>query len=96
MNILGGLNGMEEVRVLTQEQIDALESGTYANLKNNQYILSDCTQCGITLESFTDNSEVIALPCKHAFMRNSITHWLRNNSNKCPTCRGIVAEGVPR
>jgi len=96
MNMLGGLNGFDQIRVLTQEQIDTLESGRYLDLVNNNHILRDCTQCGITLENFADDSEVIALPCHHGFMKNSITYWLKHRSNKCPTCRARVHEGVLR
>ena len=85
-----------EQRVLRQNEIDSLSSGTYADLKNNNYILQDCTHCAITLEEFQNDTLVVSLPCKHAFKERAITTWLRNNSNKCPTCRAVVAEGVAR
>ena len=89
-------NNQGEQRVLRQNEIDILSSGTYADLKNNNYILRDCTHCAITLEEFQNDTLVVALPCKHAFKERAITTWLRNNSNKCPTCRAVVAEGIPR
>lgn len=88
--------GETDRRVLRTPEIDRLSSGNYGDLKNNNYILSDCTQCTITLEEFNNNTRVIALPCKHAFKENAIRTWLQNCSNRCPTCRATVAEGVSR
>lgn len=80
--------------ILTDAEVNALPRGEYQNLRNR--ILPDCTQCTITLEEFTPTTNVLVLPCRHAFKESAIVHWLRNNSNKCPVCRTDVAQGVPR
>ena len=89
------LNGLfnQENSVLSPIQLSHLRRGEYESLKNEGLILSECTQCNITLEDFSPNTMVIALPCKHAFQENAIRHWLLNNSNRCPVCRAEVAEG---
>ena len=82
--------------VCRQTDINNLRRGTYGDLKNNNYILEECTQCTITLEDFTNNTQVIVLPCRHAFKEQGIINWLTNCSNKCPTCRREVSQGIPR
>ena len=96
MNSLTSLvdRSVEDTNVLTRDEINNLRSGTYDSLRD--HILIDCTQCHITLEDFTANTQVRVLPCKHAFKENAIDQWLLNNSNKCPVCRVVVSEGVRR
>lgn len=86
----------EEIYVLRETELNNLNQGRYEDLRNNNYILNDCTQCSITLEEFQPDTEVISLPCRHAFKKMAIRHWLLHSSNKCPVCRTVVAEGVPR
>ena len=90
------LTNDSERLVCRQTDINNLRRGTYGDLKNNNYILEECTQCTITLEDFTNNTQVIVLPCRHAFKEQGIINWLSNCSNKCPTCRREVAQGVTR
>ena len=42
--------------------------------------------CGITLESFLDDSKIVCLPCKHAFFEEPLYKWILKE-NICPTCR---------
>lgn len=88
-NILESLNNIlgSEYNVLTPQQIANLNHGEYQTLMDSGLILPDCNQCNITLEELTATTQVIALPCKHAFKEQAITYWLTNNSNRCPICR---------
>lgn len=92
-DILTSLNGIlnpGDRHLLTAEQINNLAAGNYVDLLSQGLILPECTQCNITLEEFSSESRVIALPCKHAFHENAIRYWLTNNSNRCPICRANV------
>jgi len=98
-NIISALNSFlntnhSELQTLNEEQINTLKRGAYRTLLNEGFILEECTQCNITLEDFSDNTDVIALPCKHAFQYNAIHHWLLRNSNKCPVCRAEVISNI--
>lgn len=75
---------------VTEETINQLRRGTYTNLR--EHIIPECTQCTISLEDFSDSTEVIVLPCRHAFTVDGIRRWLQTNTT-CPTCRErVVAE----
>ena len=43
--------------------------------------------CPILNEPFNENHEIIELPCKHIFDRDSILFWLENQKSECPVCR---------
>ena len=70
-----------------EENINQLRRGTYNNLR--EHIIPECTQCTISLEDFSDTTEVIVLPCRHAFTADGIRTWLQTNTT-CPTCRGNI------
>lgn len=72
---------------VNEETINQLRRGTYTNLL--EHIIPECTQCTISLEDFSDTTEVIVLPCRHAFTVNAIQRWLQTNTT-CPTCRERV------
>lgn len=72
---------------VSQDTINQLQRGAYTNLR--EHIIPECTQCTISLEDFTDDTEVIVLPCRHAFTVNGIQRWLQTNTT-CPTCRGDI------
>jgi hypothetical protein len=75
---------------VSEENINQLHRGSYTNLRD--HIIPECTQCTISLEEFSDTTEVIVLPCRHAFTVDAIQRWLRTNTT-CPTCRErVVAE----
>lgn len=52
--------------------------------------------CFICLDNFQEKDEIIILSCKHNFHYICIENWLKNHSNKCPTCREVVANGEPK
>jgi len=72
---------------ISEENINQLRRGSYTNLR--EHIFPECTQCTITLEDFSDITEVIVLPCRHAFTVDGIRRWLQTNTT-CPTCRESV------
>ena len=72
---------------VSEETINQLRQGSYNNLR--EHIIPECTQCTISLEDFSDTTEVIVLPCRHAFTVDGIRRWLRTNTT-CPTCRGDI------
>ena len=72
---------------VNEDTINQLRRGTYTNLR--EHIIPECTQCTISLEDFSDTTEVIILPCRHAFTVNGIRRWLQTNTT-CPTCRGDI------
>ena len=72
---------------VNEETINQLRRGTYTSLR--EHIISECTQCTISLEDFSDTTEVIVLPCRHAFTPDGIRRWLQTNTT-CPTCRGDI------
>jgi hypothetical protein len=79
---------------VSQENINQLRRGTYENLR--EHIIPECTQCTISLEDFSDTTEVIVLPCRHAFTVDGIQRWLQTNTT-CPTCReraGVEARSL--
>jgi hypothetical protein len=81
----------------TSSIINNLPRGTFQELRNQNLILEECLSCGISLEEFQDNSNVISLPCKHAFMENEIRRWLTADINiSCPTCREPVNNTQPQ
>ena len=72
---------------ISEENINQLHRGEYSNLR--EHIIPECTQCTISLEDFSDTTEVIVLPCRHAFTADGIRTWLQTNTT-CPTCRGDI------
>jgi hypothetical protein len=68
-----------------------LPRGEYQNLRNQNIIHQECVRCGISLEDFQNDSDVIVLPCRHAFMEPQIRRWIiTDRHTTCPTCRAPV------
>ena len=44
-------------------------------------------ECVISMNEFKNGDEIIQLPCKHIFHKESIETWLKEESSKCPICR---------
>ncbi|KAJ1667105.1 hypothetical protein IW140_001641 [Coemansia sp. RSA 1813] len=42
--------------------------------------------CGICMDEYKANEEVVELPCKHVYHKDCIEHWLKMNGT-CPICR---------
>jgi hypothetical protein len=84
-------NTMLNRDTINNNTFNALPRGTYENLRNQNLIYQECVRCGISLEDFQNDSDVIALPCRHAFMEGQIRRWIiTDNHSTCPTCRAPV------
>ena len=82
--------------VCTDEEFDNLTVMKYSDLKklnSNKVELVDT--CPITLEDFTDDSDIIVLPCNHCIGISGGKKWLKEVSNKCPICRKKCSTGHP-
>ena len=76
---------------ITTTAFNALPRGAYENLRNQNIIHQECVRCGISLEDFQNDSDVIVLPCRHAFMEAQIRRWIiTDRHTTCPTCRAPV------
>lgn len=76
---------------ITTTTFNSLPRGTYENLRNQNLIHQECVRCGISLEDFQNDSDVISLPCRHAFMEAQIRRWIiTDRHTTCPTCRASV------
>lgn len=85
-------NTMLNRDTITINAFNALPRGTYQNLRNQNIIHQECLRCGISLEDFQDDSDVIVLPCRHAFMEPQIRRWIiTDRHTTCPTCRAPVS-----
>lgn len=51
------------------------------------------TSCPISLETFTPDTHVRQLTCRHAFHQNQIDTWFTRNT-KCPACRHDFLQDV--
>jgi hypothetical protein len=49
--------------------------------------ISRNTECPIMCYEFSENEEIIQLPCQHNFNKNAILKWLKEESHTCPVCR---------
>mgnify|MGYP006130932169 CR=1 FL=1 len=82
--------------VCTDEEFNNLTVMKYSDLKklnSNKVELVDT--CPITLEDFTDDSDIIVLPCNHCIGISGGKKWLKEVSNKCPICRKKCSTGHP-
>jgi len=85
-------NTMLNRDIITMTAFNALPRGTYQNLRNQNVIHQECVRCGISLEDFQDDSEIVVLPCRHAFMEPQIRRWIiTDRHTTCPTCRAPVS-----
>jgi hypothetical protein len=85
-------NTMLNRDTITINAFNTLPRGTYQNLRNQNIIHQECLRCGISLEDFQDDSDVIVLPCRHAFMEPQIRRWIiTDRHTTCPTCRAPVS-----
>ena len=86
---------INDVRIVAKDSdIEKLEKKLYKEIKDKREY-PDLDRCHITLNEFNDESELIVLPCKHYFEKESIIKWLKENSVKCPICRLEVCQGSP-
>jgi hypothetical protein len=81
----------EEPEDSYKQAFNRLQKGQYEALKNQNLICCENDVCGISLTKFKNNSQVVALKCKHAFMITSLEKWIvKYKKFKCPTCRCVI------
>jgi hypothetical protein len=72
----------------TQEQINTASR----NVRYGDIVRPTNTTCPITLETFSDNSEVTVIRhCGHVFNTDDFNSWFRINC-RCPVCRYDIRE----
>lgn len=84
-NVNNQQNNEDIPLVITDDSFNNLRKCTYESLEED--IKKINTKSMITLEEFKNEDIVIVLPCKHVFLEEEITNWLKENSHKCPSCR---------
>ena len=77
-----------ERRVFPRKKIQGCLYGKYSELKG---ILqfgqgSKGGTCDISLEEFQEDSDIVVLPCGHAYFEEAFHEWF-SRQKKCPTCR---------
>ena len=62
--------------------------GKYSELKATLQFEqgSEGGTCGISLEEFQDDSDIVVLPCGHAYFEEAFNMWI-SRQNICPTCK---------
>ena len=45
--------------------------------------------CGISLEDFLEDSDIVALPCGHPYFEEAFNMWI-SRENICPTCKAAL------
>ena len=45
--------------------------------------------CGISLEEFQDDSDIVVLPCGHAYMEEAFNMWILRQKI-CPSCKSVL------
>jgi len=92
VNLDNYINNIWNTMLNRDTAFNALPRGTYQSLREQNIIHQECLRCGISLEDFQDDSEIVVLPCRHAFMEAQIRRWIiTDRHTTCPTCRAPVS-----
>jgi len=92
LNLDNYINNIWNTMLNRDTAFNALPRGTYQSLREQNIIHQECLRCGISLEDFQDDSEIVVLPCRHAFMEAQIRRWIiTDRHTTCPTCRAPVS-----
>jgi hypothetical protein len=75
-------------RVFPKRRLPGCQYGKYSELKESlQFGQGQIGAiCGISLEDFEDNSDIVVLPCGHAYFEEALHDWFLRHEI-CPTCR---------
>jgi BspA type Leucine rich repeat region (6 copies) len=74
-------------RLAKQKRYQGFIYGKYSELKGIlQFEQGKGGTCGITLEGFEDDLDIVILPCWHPFREEALHKWLKIKSI-CPTCK---------
>jgi len=77
-----------ERRVFPRKKIPDCIYGKYSELKGSlQFGQGQIgATCGISLEEFQEDSDIVVLPCGHAYFEEAFHEWF-SRQKICPTCR---------
>lgn len=76
---------------LYKSVFNSLNKGSYKALKIQNLIDYENDVCAISLTKFENDSQVVALQCRHAFMITSLESWVVEYKKfTCPTCRRVL------
>ena len=80
-----------ERRVFPRKKIQGCLYGKYSELKEIlQFEQGQIgATCGISFEVFEDNSDIVVLPCGHAFLEEALHEWILRKKI-CPTCKAAL------
>jgi hypothetical protein len=73
---------------LRPKRYSGFRYGKYSELKASLQFGqgSEGGTCGISLEEFQDDSEIVVLPCGHAYLEEAFNEWTKRQ-RICPTCK---------
>ena len=71
-----------------RRKIPGFQYGKYSDLKGIlQFDQGESgARCGISLEEFKEDSDIVVLPCGHAYIEKSFNEWI-SRRKICPTCK---------
>ena len=77
-----------ERRVFPRKKIPGCLYGKYSELKASlQFGQGESgATCGISLEEFQEDSDIVVLPCGHAYLEEAFHEWF-SRQKKCATCK---------
>jgi hypothetical protein len=77
-----------ERKIFLRRKIPGFQYGKYSELKGILKFEQGerGASCGISLENFLEDSDIVILPCGHAYMEESFNEWI-SRRNICPTCK---------
>lgn len=76
-------NTDEQKKVIADEELIKLK---HIIFKKEAEITSNI-ECPIMFYEFSENEEIIKLPCQHNFNKEAILKWLKEEAHTCPICR---------
>jgi hypothetical protein len=77
-----------ERKIFLRRKIPGFQYGKYSDLKGTlQFDQGEKgASCGISLEDFLENSDIVVLPCGHAYFEEAFNEWF-SRQKICPTCK---------
>jgi hypothetical protein len=71
-------------RIYLQNRYIECIYGKYSELKDT--LRFEKVECGISLEEFEENSNIVILRCGHAFLEEAFQEWTKRQQI-CPACK---------
>jgi hypothetical protein len=70
-------------KVIANTELNKLQHITF----KKEHELHSNIECPIMCYEFSENEEIIKLPCQHNYNKDAILKWLKQESHTCPICR---------